>query len=526
MTPMRTGKASRNKWVDLAPVLGLLAVVPTLLLALTNSAGHAPNPDSYYHAGAARLYAAQGWLSSFPWLEYTILGANFPNLHLLQHLLLAPLAYWDDPDSVMSHAAVLLTTALVISIALVLQRWGVRGAWLFAALGIFASPLALQYACFLKGGSTFFVLLIWYIDGVYRGSIRQVVAVTWLSVYAYVGAPLLIPIALVFLVVERLWSGVWRPQVLVATLGGLTAGLILNPFWPDHWAHIGHELYSFIESEPELVKSGLRGNEWRSLPGKAVLLSAIPHWTVWFVLLLRQAFSTRRVSAQTAAGAAICLGLFGGGLLAGEKILYLCVLVSLLFIPMLAKESGPWPRPAVALLLCAALGASGEAVFTHSRPAHAGSRPLASDFRLMAEFVQSTSNAGEMVVLPWDDFPGFFYFNTHNHYPVGLNTEYLRRSAPTRFDAFRRIYEGNAEQPERLLPAFFGDARSIIARAEPRTRGEIALLKRMDANPHFTELASPSPFWRIFQLENRSIRNERAADTRPVPQPKVRPELR
>jgi len=508
MTPMRADKPLRNRWVDLAPVLALLVVVPALLLALTNSAGHAPNPDSYYHAGTARLYAEQGWLSRFPWLEYTTLGASFPNLHLLQHLLLAPLAYWDNPDDVMSHAAVLLTTSLVISFALVLRRWGVRGAWLFAIFGIFASPLALQYGCFLKGGSTFFVLLVWYIDGVYRGSVRQAFAVTWLSVYAYVGAPLLIPIALVFVIVERLWSGAWRPQILVATLAGLAAGLILNPFWPDHWAQIGHELASFVQQDAELVKSGMRGNEWRSVQGKAALLAAIPHWTVWFILLLRQAFNTRRVSAPTAAGVAISLGLFAGGLFAGEKILYVSILASVLFIPVLAKESGPWPRPAVAVLLCVALGASAEAVYTHSRPSHAGSRPLPSDFRAMAGFVQSISNSGEMIVLPWDDFPGFFYFDTQNRYPVGLNTEYLRRSAPKRFEAFRLIYEGRAENPEQILPVFFDNARYLIARTEGRTRGEISLLEQLDANPHFTELDSPSTFWRVFRLRSRSIERD------------------
>jgi hypothetical protein len=511
MTPMRPEKQLLDRWVDLAPVVALVVVVPAVLLALTNSAGHVPNPDSYYHAGAARLYAEQGWLSSFPWLEHTALGAHFPNLYLLQHLLLAPLAYWDSPDDVMSHAAVLLATVLVLSIALVLRRWGVRGAWLFAALGVFASPLTLQYACFLKGGSTFFVLLIWYVDGVYRGSVRQTFALAWLSVYAYVGAPLLIPIALVFLVVGRLWSGHWRPQILVATLGGLAAGLIINPFWPDHWAHIGRELYSLVQQDSDLVANVLRGHEWRSLRGKSVLLFAIPHWVAWFVLLLRQAFSTERVSAQTAAGVAISLGLFAGGLLAGEKILYLSVLLSVLFIPALAKESGPWPKLVVALFICAALGASGEAVYENSRESHSRSRPPASEFRVMAEFVQANSDPGEMVVLPWDDFPGFFHFNTHNHYPVGLNLEFLRRTSPTRFDAFRRIYEGNAKRPERLLPTFFDDARYIIARAQPRHRGEIALLKRMDANEHFTELVSPSSVWRIFRLENRPLRGDPSA---------------
>jgi hypothetical protein len=62
--------------------------------------------------------------------------------------------------------------------------------------------------------------------------------------------------------------------------------------------------------------------------------------------------------------------------------------------------------------------------------------------------------------LPWlehtalgADSPGFFDINTHNHYPVGLDTEFLRRTVPRRFDAFRRLYEGNAERPEQLPPA-------------------------------------------------------------------------
>ena len=70
----------------------LVAAVVAGLAALTCSQGYRPDPDSYYHVGCARLYAAQGWLSAFPWLPYTVLGPSFPNVHLLQHLALAPLA--------------------------------------------------------------------------------------------------------------------------------------------------------------------------------------------------------------------------------------------------------------------------------------------------------------------------------------------------------------------------------------------------------------------------------------------------
>ena len=54
MTSTLPEKRFLDKCVDFAPALVLLVVVPAVLLALTNSAGHAPNPDSYYHAAVPR----------------------------------------------------------------------------------------------------------------------------------------------------------------------------------------------------------------------------------------------------------------------------------------------------------------------------------------------------------------------------------------------------------------------------------------------------------------------------------------
>ena len=92
------------------------------------SAGYQPNTDAYYHIGCAKLYAAHGWLSSFPWLPLTVLGDSFPNVHLGLHVVLAPLTLIFAPLVALKVAVVLLSSGVVASIYLVLRRWNVPGA--------------------------------------------------------------------------------------------------------------------------------------------------------------------------------------------------------------------------------------------------------------------------------------------------------------------------------------------------------------------------------------------------------------
>jgi hypothetical protein len=108
--------------------------------------------------------------------------------------------------------------------------------------------------------------------------------------------------------------------------------------------------------------------------------------------------------------------------------------------------------------------------------------------------------AGQVVLAPWDDFPGLFLFNTHNTYVAGMNPLFLRWVSERRFLAYSYLYQGRVSDPENLLPTFFEDARIVLARAKPRTSGERSLLQRLSSSPHFEEIRSASPTWRIFRL--------------------------
>ncbi len=104
-----------------------------------------------------------------------------------------------------------------------------------------------------------------------------------------------------------------------------------------------------------------------------------------------------------------------------------------------------------------------------------------------------------MVVAPWDDFPGLFFYNTHNRYAVGMNVAFLRWASEDRFHAYFRLYRGRVEDPGAVVARHFDDAELILVR--PAMHG--ALLRTLLRTPGCTEIPSRAASWRLFRFERR-----------------------
>ncbi len=216
----------------------LLLATTTLILFFRLGPHVIYNPDAYYHLGCAELYAQRGWYTDFPWLKYTVLGKNFPNVHFLQHLLFAPFTLIFSKLTLLTIAPLITTLLLTFSIYTVLKLWGVSNPHLWTFFGLLCSPLMLIYLTLLKGGSFFFIFVTWYVYALVSRKHKTLLFVTWLSVYAYVGAPILLMLAVFFSmtisIIER--SVYYKP--LLYTGIGLLCGLLINPFSPENIFHI------------------------------------------------------------------------------------------------------------------------------------------------------------------------------------------------------------------------------------------------------------------------------------------------
>jgi len=482
----------------------VLLLVPVIYSVSVFTKGIGFDPDSYYHIGTAGLYASQGWVSSFPWLKFTALGDSFTNVHLGQHLLLAPLTWFFEPLTALKLSVVILSGALVFSIYTVLKRWEIPHPALWALFGAFASQSFIMINSSLKGGTLFFILFVWFLDAVWIRSVRRSFILAWLSVYIYVGAVILIPAAFVFVFMHGLNEKVWEWKLLAAVAVGLLAGYIINPFWAGQWIHTARELTTIFFRPEGVVAGEFFGGEWHSLGGGTLLRWAWLPLALWFVLLVRQLLRSSTTGTAAAAGVVISLGLLAASLIAA-KFLQLFIIASLLFLPRMVYAMRPWHKWLAPALVVVAFIAAVFNLNSSYRAIHSPNRIDAKEYRVIAEQLKQITPEKQVVVAPWDDFPGLFLFNRHNNYVAGMNPLFLRWASEKRFNAFVYLYQGKVRDPEKLLPMFFEDAEIILVRRKPRNPGEERLNEQLSLNKYFEEVPSATAIWRIFRLKKHSF---------------------
>lgn len=480
--------------------VALLAVLPAVWASIVFAPAFFTDPDSYFHVGVARRFLELGWIREFEWLPYTTLADPYPDMYLGQHLVLAPLVAIFGPTTAMRIGVILLASAFAISLHLVLRRRGVRWPAPWVVLGLLACPLALSYAVFLKGASAFLILLPWFVDAVWTGARRRTFVLAWLSVYVYVGATVLVPFAIVHLVVVRWFEERWDAGGVLATLAGLVAGMVANPFWPAQWSYVGAELATVFARDGVLVPGEYRGMEWTILGTDMLVRLAGAALVAWAVVLVRQLRGSATISATAMSGTIAALGLLGGGLMSGTKLVELFVVFSILAIPQITERQRPWPRAVIGSVLVIAVALAAWSVTTlrgNMREATAQAR--FRDYEAMARWLGERTASDEVIVAPWDDMPGLFMYGGDQRYLAGFNVQFLRDADRQRFNAYALFYRGVITDPEQTLVQFFDGARFVLVRRVPRLPGEPALTASLSASAAFEELASPTPHWRVFR---------------------------
>ncbi|MGE0400500.1 MAG: hypothetical protein AB7T06_27560 [Kofleriaceae bacterium] len=478
-----------------------LLVLPIAWAIVVLSSTYTTDPDTYLHVGCARrLLTEGGCLRTFPWLPYTSLADPFANLYLGQHAALAPLASILPPQPAIAASVLLLSSAFAASLFLVLRRHGVARPTWWIVLGLLAVPQPLLYSIYLKGAATFLILLVWFVDAVWSGHARRVFVLAWLSVYVYIGATVLVPFVLVHLACTRAIEGRWPWRLLVATLAGLAAGMVVNLGWPAQWTHVVAELRTIVESDPRLVPGILRGAEWAPLGASLVATLVGPLLVAWAVLFVRRLASDGTALPVSVISTTVAaFGLLGAGMFAGTKMLELGCVFSLLALPRIAITFA-WPRWLVAIVVAAGLALSARNVARVVDEMDTPGNAHPADYRELAAWLVERTDPGEVIVAPWDDMPGLFLFAEDQRYVAGWNVQFLRDGQRVQFEAYYALFTGQVRDPEKLLPQLFDGARFLIVRRTPRHQGEADLLAQLSSNPAFEAIASPVEIWRIFRV--------------------------
>ncbi|MDQ7815328.1 MAG: hypothetical protein RDU25_06030 [Patescibacteria group bacterium] len=249
------------------------------------------DPDAFYHAKAANLIWQNGPIEAFPWLDLTLLGSHYADLHFSLHAITAPLTALFGMFDGLRIMMVFLSTIFVFSFAYSLRWLGIRYVWLWAVLLAVTHPLVFRM---LLGKATPLALFLFIVGLVAAWKRKFWIVFLLTAIYALshggwlylagsvtllaVGDILFNRIVLGLAWREAMRQFLWKEAVL-AYVGGLV-GLFLHPNFPEVFQFAWTQIFTIGIGTP--WQHVVMGSEWLpSEPSKLVASLGI-----WIAVLL------------------------------------------------------------------------------------------------------------------------------------------------------------------------------------------------------------------------------------------------
>lgn len=422
-----------------------------------------PDNDGYYHIKFAQLMRTQGLTPDFPYLPLSILNRDdFYDHHFLYHAALIPFTF-GDPRLGAKWAAVTFSALAFLAVWYLLDRQKTPFAWLWALalLGIseaFLYRMSISRAQSLSLG-VMALELAWMLEGKYK----HLAVLSFFYVWMYDAFPLMLALAAlyaaaVFIVDRRLdlrpllWAGI-----------GITAGLIVNPYFPANLVFTWHHLLPKLQ----FAESIRVGNEWYPYETGQLLENSLPALVAFAGGCLALGLAGRKMNVQTALSFFAAL-LFGAMLFKARRFVEYFPPFALIFAAFswadFFRIEGGFGHTlmqkartfAPAIVLSAATLAGMIEAFPAVQHQMAGSKPYTTYAGASAWLAQNTSK-GEMIFqTDWDDFPRLFFYNTHNTYLAGLDPTYFQIYDPDLYAEWVRITRGEVENPSGVILSRFG----------------------------------------------------------------------
>jgi len=232
------------------------------------------DPDSFYHAKMAELISQNGIVFDFPYLQFTVLNNYFADHHFLYHILLIPFVTILNPLVGLKLATICFATLAILTFYWLLNRLKIKGAIIYTLILLTANPFIFRLNLAKAQGLALIALFV----GLYLIIQRRYVLLSLLSflfVWLYGGWPLILVITFIFVFCSYLSSvksgfvkrtkpksQILNPKqipnsksqilkffvnrmnhkrlhlqnikLLLSVVGGLSAGLIFNPYFPKN----------------------------------------------------------------------------------------------------------------------------------------------------------------------------------------------------------------------------------------------------------------------------------------------------
>jgi len=429
-----------------------------------------PDNDGFYHIKLAWLMRTESLKPDFPWMQMTILNSEeFYDHHFLYHVALIPFTFGDLLAGA-KWSAVIFAAIAFLAVWYLFHRQQIPAAWLWA-LGLLAVSTPFLYRMSVTRAQSLSVgVLALGMVFLLEGKHKWLAVLSFLYVWMYDAFPLLLAFtvlhAVAILLLEKRLE--YRPLLWVG--GGMLAGLIINPYFPDNLIFTYHHLLPKLLNATSISV----GNEWYPYETEQLLENSPLALAAIAAGALALGLTDRKMDVRTAFSLLIAL-MFGVMLFKARRFIeyfapFALVFSAFAWAPILRAEaenfvnshSFSWLKSRFVHIILAVLIGIGMALsIPDARKQVAGSK--AFDFYAGAsDWLMQNTEPGERVFnTDWDDFPRLFFYNTHNTYIVGLDPTYMQLYDADLYDEWVEITRGNVDQPSQSILTRFS-SRYIV----------------------------------------------------------------
>lgn len=442
-------------------------------------AGH----DSFYHTKMAALTWEHGLLHEFPWLKFVFFtneGHDFVSHHYGFHCLLSPfvqLSHWLNGDyrlgAIWAIAASFGAILLMLDAILVSQNIRWRWVWLFFILALPAQFfIRHSFVRAISPSLLFQLLIIW---AMLRGRFVLLAVCIGGYVHVYLGGVIFGPLLVILYAMASVVGPAgdrevpWR--LILWAIGGWIAGLCSHPYLSGMYEFLVMQVFcSGLSSDISV------GREWKAyqdvwwfaqMCGPLMLA-----WVVALCLRIRMGPRLGRVEMFFLLAHFVFLTLTFKARRFIEYWPMFALISSACLINPIVCQFADWfdrafDRPlegrlsrrrvgmaikVSALTACAVLlafGAAPQWQRTQRKVKCVYDLPAIRD---AMTFLKENSSEGDVVFTDdWDVFPVYFFYNSHNHYIVGLDPKFTQGRLPELWRRYVKISRGQVPASESVL---------------------------------------------------------------------------
>lgn len=432
------------------------------------------DPDSFYHAKMALLIRDHGVVRDFPWLNLTVLGQAFTDQHFLYHVLLIPFVSLGPPLIGLKLATVFFGASLITVAYWMMRQFNVRWAFAYALILLFIRPFSFRISL-AKAPSTSLIFLLVGLTWIFQYRLRRLFVLAYTYVLYYGGFPLLGVAAALYVAVsmahnrwitrlnvhrfiQKIYSLIGRQarhdrrrrlnlRLLIVVAGGIAAGLVINPYFPQNLIFYYHQLYDIgVVNFQHVIGVG---GEWYPYAFSDLVANGV-FASILIVLALVGMMLRFRAQSKQSFTLFLLTAFFFVLTLKSRRYVEYYIPIAVLFAAFSLSDSlkdGRWEKlrheladmffrrtwsRAVILVLSAmiifAVGYIGGRDFQNERHDLQSGFPV-TRFAAVGAWLAANTPAGSRVVHSnWDEFPMLFYYDDHNAFVAGLDPTFLYKA--------------------------------------------------------------------------------------------------